>query len=580
MTDEKAQDIYTKKSFTDGLKPFLVRPVIVMMLLGFACGLPLSLIFDTLSVWLRDVGLSLEVIGFFSLATFSYSLKFVWAPLVDRLAIPVLTQVLGHRRSWILVAQIAIIFGLMTISGLNPKDHLGLMAAVAVFIGFAGATQDIVVDAWRIETAQTMTQGQAVMATASAWGARVAPFVSGIVPLLLADSLGWGFAYGLMAAFMGLGLIGVALAPKEAVHKIRTIDYRGLAAHPLTERLEWALRLVVIIISVSLMGCGLTGKMDLFKPVFAPWDSDLSAYAVINSLWTSKTSGISLQFAAVIFGLGLMLAICLPLPGTPTRPGIYLKQTFVEPLADFFKRYENLALLIIVTLCVYRVSDFLLNINGAFYLDLGFDKATIAEVRKVFGVIMTILGVTVAGFIMTRFGLKASLIFGAIVGALSNLAYAWLATQGDNVLAFCLTLGVDNLSGGIAGTVLIAYLSSLISKGYAAPQYALFTSLYALPGKLLASQSGRIVESIARDKTIVQSLPQDWFSQLPTTAFAKPADILSVSREALASGYILFFIYTAAIGLFAIAFSIWLVRAQTFMGQTPLDDQETPARTS
>lgn len=559
-----------------GIRPFLGRPAIAMMLMGFATGLPLSLIFDTLSVWLRDVGLSLELIGFFSLATFAYSLKFVWAPLVDRISLPFLTAWLGHRRGWILLMEGLIMLGLFAISGLNPKDNLGVMALMAVATGFAGATHDIVLDAWRIETAGPVPERQALMATASAWGARIAPFVGGIVPLAIADQMGWGFAYALMAALMTLGVIGVFVAPREAEHTVRAIDYGGIDPHPATEALEWAVRLFLMLFAACLMGAGLTANISLFKPIFAIFDPSLTGFDATNAVWTSKTRGIFWQFPAVVIGLALLFLVCMPLPGYATRPGAYLRQTFVVPIAAFFRRHENLAILIMVTICVYRVSDFLLNINGAFYLDLGFDKLAIAEVRKIFGVLMTMLGVALGGVIMTTLGIRTSLIIGAVVGSLSNLAYGWLAFQGNNLVAFSIALGIDNISGGIAGTVLIAYMSSLISKGFAAQQYALFTSLYALPGKLLASQSGRIVESTAKSVEHEGAWAgfKGLFANMPQVSYAKPAGVLGVAPEALGTAYLVFFSYTAVIGLAAVVLAVWLIRAQKEIAPEP---EETAA---
>jgi PAT family beta-lactamase induction signal transducer AmpG len=150
MTDAAAEP---KRSTWAAIAVFLERRTLVMLALGFAAGLPNLLVFDTLSAWLRESGVALQTIGFFSLATLSYSLKFLWAPLVDRNSVPVLTAMLGHRRSWMLVCQGLIIFGLWLISGANPAVNLALVAAFAVFVAFASATQDIVIDAWRIEAA-------------------------------------------------------------------------------------------------------------------------------------------------------------------------------------------------------------------------------------------------------------------------------------------------------------------------------------------------------------------------------------------------------------------------------------------
>lgn len=560
MTETPLPDA-PRKSVIDSIRPFVSRPALVMILLGFSSGLPLSLIFDTLQVWLRDVDLSLTTIAYFSLVTFVYSLKFVWAPVLDRVGLPGLTFMLGHRRGWILFSQAVIMAGLWVISGLNPQQHLGWMAVAAVIIGLAGATQDIVIDAWRIETAGAQSSNQAVMATAAAWGARIAPFVSGIVPLAIADTLGWGFAYALMAALMGLGIIGVLLAPRGPEHTVRPIEYGDAPARPVAELIEWIGRLVLMVVAICLLGAGLTANIELFKGLF-PGEA---AFEAANAVWTAKGFGIFVQFAAVIAGLSLLAVTCLPIPGALTRPGAYLRQTFVEPIASFFSRHERLAGLILATICLYRISDFLLNVNGAFYLDLGFDKLAIAEVRKIFGVVMTMIGVGLGGFSMTRFGIRPSLVLGAIVCGASNIAYAWLATQGNSIFAFSVALAVDNISAGIAGTVLIAYMSSLISTGgYVAQQYALFTSLYALPGKLLASQSGRMIETMAQgaDHGGFAAGLKGLFAGLPAVSYEKPAATLGVSREALGSGYVVFFTYTAVIGFIAIVLSVWLTRLQ------------------
>ena len=154
--------------------------MLVMVALGFAAGLPNLLIFDTLSAWLRQVDVPLRTIGFFSLATLAYSLKFLWAPLIDRTRVPLLTPVLGHRRAWMLAAQAVIILGLWLVSGSNPAVNLWLVASFAVLVAFASATQDVVIDAWRIEVAGEERQG--AMAAMYQWGYRIAILTAGIAP--------------------------------------------------------------------------------------------------------------------------------------------------------------------------------------------------------------------------------------------------------------------------------------------------------------------------------------------------------------------------------------------------------------
>ena len=149
-------------------------------------------------------------------------------------------------------------------------------------------------------------------------------------------------------------------------------------------------------------------------------------------------------------------------------------------------------------ICLYRIPDFVLNIMNPFYLDLGYSLVEIAEVRKIFGVGMTMFGVFAGGVAVARYGLLRAMVIGAFAGPLSNLLFIWLAVQRHSLFALFAAIGLDNVAGGFAGTCLIAYMSSLTSVGFTATQYALFSSLYAIPGRLIASQSGRIVESAAR----------------------------------------------------------------------------------
>jgi PAT family beta-lactamase induction signal transducer AmpG len=216
-------------------------------------------------------------------------------------------------------------------------------------------------------------------------------------------------------------------------------------------------------------------------------------------------------------------------------------------------------------ICCYRLSDFVLNIMNPFYSDIGFDRDRIAEIRKLFGVIMLMTGVGVAGWAIARFGLMKSLVVGAFAGPVSNLVFAWLATQGPDWRAFATAIAVDNVTAGFAGTVLIAYMSSLTSAGFTATQYALFSSLYALPGKLIAAQSGAIVEGSAHAaESGVFSGLRGLFANLPEGSFARAADI-GVSPAALASGYVVFFYYSCLIGLIALVLAVIIWRRRERM---------------
>lgn len=554
-----AEPAEPKRGALSALAVFIERRALVMLALGFASGLPNLLIFDTLSLWLREAGLSLKVISIFALATLSYSLKFLWAPLIDRTTVPGLTRLLGHRRSWMIVLQVLIIVGLWLISGTNPAANLALMAAFAAFVAFVSASQDIVIDAWRIEAADTERQG--VMAAAYQWGFRVAMVVSGAVPLLLAEAYGWSISYAVMAGLMLLGVAGVLGAPREKAHLIRPIHTEGVPSRPALELPEWILRLAIFALGALLLGSGLAADASMLSALLSAQGAKEAADA-IRGAWEMKPQGVYVQLLSVAAGLAIIVLAVCPLPRVKTRPGVYLFAALGEPLMDFLRRYKGVAGLILALICLYRLSDFVLNIMNPFYADLGFTKIEIAEVRKVFGVVATVVGVGLGGFLVARLGMMRALVIGAFAGPISNLAFGWLALQGPELWALFVAIGIDNIAGGISGTCLIAYMSSLTSAGFTATQYALFSSLYALPGKLIASQSGRIVESSAASADVGGPMAglKAMFAKLPPEAFAGAMEKSQVTPAALGAGYLVFFLYSSAIGVVAIFLAFMVAR--------------------
>ena len=548
-----------------GLAVYLERRSATMLLLGFASGLPNLLIFDTLSAWLRDDGVSLELIGFFGLATLTYALKFVWAPLLDRNNVPILTKWLGHRRSWMLLTQAVIILGLWLISGSDPTTQLGTVALFAVMVGFFGATQDIAIDAWRIEAADDSRQG--ALAAAYQLGWRVAQLAAGFIPLALAQYYNWNLSYAVMAGLMGFGVLGVLMAPREKRHIIREIPVADIPSRPMFEKIEWVGRLVLIALAGLVIGTGLTDRPDALAWALAPLGEGLGG-AIAASTDQGDLPGVLIQFGYVIGGFMLLAVACWPIPGYRTRPGAYLAGSFGAPLMDFFNRFGKLAGPILALICLYRLADFVLNIMNPFYQDLGFSLIEIGEVRKLFGVVALSVGVFAGGWAVAKLGLIRTMVIGAFMSPVSNIVFAWLATQGHDLTALFIAIGIDNVASGFAGTALIAYMSSLTSIGFTAVQYALFSSLYALPGKLVASQSGKIVEASARSADAGGPLAafKPLYANLPANSLTTGAVASGVTPAGLGAGYFVFFLYSTVIGVFAVLLAFYVAARQ---GQIP-----------
>ena len=564
-----------RRTFRTALRVYTERPALVMVALGFSAALPYFLVFDTLSAWFRASGLSLEVIGFFSLVTLVSSFKFLWAPFIDRAPVPVLTAWLGHRRSWMLVCQAAIMVGLWLVAGSDPSRSLGSIAVFAFLVGFSSATQDIAIDAWRIESAEVSKQG--AMAAAYQWGYRVAIIVAGAVPLLLAQSYGWNVSYAVMAGLMGIGVVGVLAAPRELRHTIRPIRTEGIRSAPAREALEWLARVALLGAGALVLGSGLAANAGVLARVLGAIGAGGAREAVLAA-WTSPAR-IWVHLAAIATGFVFITLAAMPLPGARTRPGVYLSSALADPLRDFFARYRGAGGLILALICLYRVPDFVLNIMNPFYLDLGYTLVEIAEVRKIFGVVMTMFGVFAGGVAVARYGLMRAMVIGAFAGPLSNLLFVWLALQEHNLLALFAAIGLDNVAGGFAGTCLIAYMSSLTSAGFTATQYALFSSLYAIPGRLLASQSGRIVEAAARladSGGVLAGLKAFVAAEAPQN-FVAALQRSGVTPAALGTGYMVFFTYSAILGLFAVLLSLAVERRQRAESGEPSETNPRPA---
>jgi len=562
-----------KRSTWEALAVFFERRSLVMLTLGFAAGLPNLLLYDTLSAWMRQAKLPLDVITLFSLVTITYAIKFLWAPIVDRVKIPGLHQLLGKRRSWMLLAQIGIIFGIWAVAvnmpsvsaavaggvegAEQPDPNMSLLAVVAIFAAMTavfGATQDIAIDAWRIEVAAVERQG--VMAAAYQWGYRLAVIVSGAAPLFMASRIGWTAAYSAMAVVMAVGVLGVLFAPREKSMEPKPFPP---ATTPIwMEAIEWVARVAFMVFGACFIGAGLSGKAEPLTFMFG-WIGMADAAPGFAEFWTARPWGAVWQVFGVAIGLVIVAFATYPL--FKSRPSAYFAGTLKEPLEDFFKRYGSVGALILAMICVYRIADFVLNLMTAFYVDVGFTLDEIAGARKLFGVIMSMAGIGLGGWLVARFGLMRSLIIGAILQPLSNIAFSSLAFTGPWLPGLYACIAIDNISAGIAGTALIAYMSSLTSLGFTATQYALFSSLYALPGKILAAISGRIVEGATAAAAAGETeWLRSWFSGMSPTAFAHLVEERGIPAEAFAAGYMTFFIYSGVIGIAALVFAIAVMR--------------------
>ncbi|MCP4981162.1 MAG: AmpG family muropeptide MFS transporter [Gammaproteobacteria bacterium] len=462
-----------------------------MLFLGFSAGIPLLLIFSSLSLWLREAGIERAVVTYFSWAALGYSFKFVWAPLVDQLPLPWLTRVLGRRRAWMLLAQCSIAFAILLMSSVDPQQSdssLTLMAMAAVLLGFSSATQDIVIDAYRIESAEVRLQ--AMMSATYIVGYRLAMLTAGAGSLYLAQGFGstsesysyqaWQYTYALMSFAMIIGVVTTLVIKepeqRESVARLETTqDYARF---------------------VFLFAVAVAGLISVY--VFSNEPVLQLKASLAELLRNQALSGTLVEVLRLGVALGVAWLLAVMLVKLSIVRYAMVERTYLMPVRDFFERYGwSFAWLLLALIGLYRISDIVLGvISNVFYQDLGFSKTEIADVVLIFGILMTIVGGLLGGLLAARLGVVRILLLGGVLAAATNLLFMLLASIGNDMFWLYVVISADNLSAGIASAAFVAFLSSLTNVSFTAMQYAIFSSLMTLIPKSLGGYSGSMVDAI------------------------------------------------------------------------------------
>ena len=393
------ENLSNKPSWKNTINAVLSKKVFILLTLGFSAGLPFLLVFSTLQAWLKEANVENVTIGFISWVAITYTLKFSWAPFLDRFNLPFFNIFFGRRRSWLIFSQIMTGVSIFMLANITPNsENLLLFSFFAFLVAFFSATQDVALDAYRIEIGKKEEQG--ILGASYQLGYRIALITSGAFALVIADNYSFENSYKLMAALMMVGVFSTLIAPEPSE--------------------------------------------------------------------TSKKLEIK---------------------------GNFLFALYIEPLRDLLLRHKN-AVLIIMLILLYRASDLsMAPMAMPFYKDIGFTLTEIAYVAKTFGVIMSIVGVIIGGILWKKLGGINALLFGSIMIASTTLMFFLMSINEKNMDLFIATIALDNFTSGFAGTLMIAYLSSLTNKAYAGLQYAALFGLLMIPGKILAGFSGLFQEA-------------------------------------------------------------------------------------
>ena len=499
-----------------------------MAIFGFSSGLPFALFLGTLYAWLTEAEVDLETMGVFSLIGLAYAFQFIWSPLIDKLNIPGFKR-LGKRKQWMVPAQLLLGAILLTMSVLDPKSQLGWFSLLAGIGAFASASQDIAINAWRIDNADEKATLD-ILSTVYQMGYRLAALVGGAFGLIIAERIGWPETYMVMGAILlAIGAVGL-FAPDNPASKAAASDTvepeiaaLRMAGELRPELRAKALSVVGLLWTVSIgiilafMVMSMTYAPEdrpnptLFTATFGPWI--IVATVVVPALiagWLAgqKRNGVNL----------------LTEEAAPGAAGGYamdhLYRALVLPLVEFVGRMGWSLVLILALVLTYRICDAIWGTFAyPFYLgELEYTKDEVAFASKFFGVGAIIAGLAIGGFMLTVMGRMLTLTLGALMAALTNLLYADLAVGGANMQAvsdavgftwlivqvpvigsaslakLTFTIMFENLAIGIAGAAYIAWLSSIVSKEFSAVQYALLSSLTLLVGTLGRGALGEMIE--------------------------------------------------------------------------------------
>ncbi len=496
-----------------------------MLIFGFASGLPYALLLGTLYAWLTDAEVDVETMGVFSLIGLAYAFKFLWSPALDRVDVPLLRR-LGKRKQWIVTAQLLLGGILVILSTLNPLNSLGWFSLLAGIGAFASATQDVVIDAWRVDVADDKATID-ILSTVYQMGYRIAALVGGALALFMAERTGWPAVYATMGGILlAVGFLGLfapdAQRSEQAVSDERenllTLREPG-QLHPRIRAwalgavgLLWGWALVTVLV---FMVRSLNSDPDL-RPDSTAFVSQMGPLIVV------ATVVIPALIAGWLERLRKKGRYVLD-ESVPSRGGFdtaldHGYRALILPLAEIIGRLRWAAVLVIALVLTYRITDAIWgSFAYPFYLgELEYTKDEVAVASKFFGVGALLVGLALGGALLTIIGRMTTLTLGALIAALTNLLYADLAIGGarmqaasdmigftwltglfgadDRLSKLMLTIGMENIAVGVAGAAFVAYLSSIVAKGYSAVQYALLSSLTLLVGTLGRPALGQMIE--------------------------------------------------------------------------------------
>ncbi|SMC21182.1 MFS transporter, PAT family, beta-lactamase induction signal transducer AmpG [Andreprevotia lacus DSM 23236] len=527
------------------------RRMAAILLLGFTSGLPLALTGQAMQSWLTSDGLDLKTIGLLALVGMPYTYKFLWAPLMDRYEPPLF----GRRKGWLLLTQAALAILLLAMATLQPALHTGLFALFAVGVAFFSASQDVMVDAYRVDVSHDEERGAA--AAIGVFGYRLAMLTSGGVAFVTAEVIGWGRTYAALGVLMaGLAVTTVLLAPRLAYRDNHSAGQFGRFAGTLLLMAAAAVLAAWLRQDVwaplTAIAAALAVNALLGRRLFSEWQHLNGFLAMLLGAWLgfmlgqhglitlgalagwadftpdSKNNWIGLAFVLVEIGAAVPLALY----------GARLARfaLLITPMQQYFRREHAWAFLLLIVL--YKLGDAFAGVLSVAFLQkgVGFSLGEIGVVNKIVGMIATIAGGIIGGLLMVRLKLfRALLVFGVLQN-ISNIGYWLLAVYGKGWLGsfhlplppevlkiflsgktgagwdgsldvlLAVSISLENITGGMGTAALVAFLMALCNREASATHYALLSALAAVGRVYVGPTSGYLVASLGWPSFFVLSI--------------------------------------------------------------------------
>ena len=509
MTEATQAAASWRDSLPVSLRPYTERAPLAAFFVGISSGLPFTLLAATLTQRLSEGGIERRTISAFALVLLIYSIKWAWAPIVDRVRLPFSSR-FGQRRTWLVLCAAAVVAAIVLLARADPSAGVQQVLLAALVLGFAGATYDIVIDAYRIELLEPEQLGTG--SGMSQYGWRIGAFLAGTIALVGASRVDWAFGY-IACAPLALSAVIVSFwAGEPKRHKLREWPQRARRG----SYVRFLVAIPVILAAAYgldyLLGSNILFRIAMFGLIYPIFDlairrahdvgwSGHVAWLLLSPAIAALIGSLNLFWAALALVGALLLALAF-MPGDRQAnrfgdaPETLAKKDVVGPMVEFFRRQG--AWLVFIFVLVHKIGDTMANLMVRdLFVTEGFSREEILFADVWVGFACLMIGIFVGGIIYARWGMKRAVMISLLLMGISNVSFAVLAEMGRSVPMMAFTMGFENFASGVGGVAVVAFLSAVCSLRFTATQFAMLSAAAAIVGRFLTgSLAGRLIDAM------------------------------------------------------------------------------------